>query len=141
MTTEVEYGQIQNGAFQPRSFHIMIVILRMVLGGLMLEAGLTKLISGDFSIAGYVGHGSGPFASWFTHMASVSNALSPLVIAGEMLIGLSLILGIFLRFGAFFGAIMMIMYYLPYLPQEDGWISKQIIYFFVFITLMFSGSG
>lgn len=141
MTAEVESGQLQNETFRPKSLHIMLVVLRMVLGGLMLEAGLTKLISGDFNIAAYVSNGSGPFAGWFTHMASVSGALSPLVITGEILIGLSLILGVFLRFGAFFGAIMMILYYLPYLPPENGWISKHIIYFLVFITLMLSRSG
>jgi thiosulfate dehydrogenase [quinone] large subunit len=127
--------------FKPRSLHIMFFILRIFLGGVMLEAGLDKLISGNFTISGYVTNGSGPFAGWFTHIASLSSALSPLVIWGEILIGLSLILGIFLRFGAFWGAVVMVLYYLPYLPPENGWISQQIIYMLVFVTLMFSGSG
>jgi thiosulfate dehydrogenase [quinone] large subunit len=126
--------------FRPRSFHIMFFILRIVLGGMMLEAGLDKAIGG-FSMAGYVSHGSGPFASWFAHMASASAALSPLVMTGEILIGLALIFGILLRFGSFWGAVLMILYYLPYLPPENGWISKQIIYLLVFVTLMFSRSG
>jgi thiosulfate dehydrogenase [quinone] large subunit len=141
MTAETECGQKLKENSWPRSFYIMMVILRIVLGGVMLEAGLTKLFSGDFSIAGYVSHGSGPFAGWFAHLASVSGALSPLVISGEILIGLSLIFGVFLRFGALWGAVMMILYYLPYLPPENGWISKHIIYLLVFVTLMFSGSG
>jgi thiosulfate dehydrogenase [quinone] large subunit len=141
MTAEIESGQKFKEDFQPRSFHIMMVILRMVLGGVMLEAGLNKLINGGFSIAGYVSHGSGPFAGWFAHLASVSDSLSPLVISGEILIGLSLILGVFLRFGALWGAVLMILYYLPYLPPENGWISQQIIYLLVFVTLMFSGNG
>lgn len=62
MIAEVESGQLQNETFRPKSLHIMLVVLRMVLGGLMLEAGLTKLISGDFNMAGYVSNGSGPFA-------------------------------------------------------------------------------
>lgn len=141
MTAEIESGQRLREDFQPRSFHIMMVILRVVLGGVMLEAGLDKLINGGFSISGYVSNGSGPFAGWFAHLASVSGSLSPLVISGEILIGLSLILGVFLRFGALWGAMLMILYYLPYLPPENGWISQQIIYLLVFVTLMFSGNG
>jgi thiosulfate dehydrogenase [quinone] large subunit len=129
------------GNFQPRSFYIMFLILRVVLGGVMLEAGLDKLISGGFTISGYVNHGSGPFASWFTDLAAAASALSPLVVWGEILIGLALILGIFLRFGSFWGALLMILYYLPYLPPQNGWISEQIIYMLIFITLMFSSSG
>ena len=121
--------------------HVMVLILRIVLGGLMLEAGLNKLISGDFTISGYVSHGSGPFAGWFAHFASVSGVFSPLVMWGEILIGMALIFGIFLRFGAFWGALLMVLYYLPYLPPQNGWISQQIIYLLVFIMLIFSGNG
>lgn len=119
----------------------MFLVLRIVLGGVMLEAGLNKLLSGNFTISGYISHGSGPFASWFTNLASASNALSSLVIWGELLVGVALILGVLLRFGSFWGAIMMVLYYLPYLPPQNGWISQQIIYMLVFITLIFSGSG
>jgi thiosulfate dehydrogenase [quinone] large subunit len=141
MSSAIISQQQAQEKFQPKSFNIMFVILRVLLGAVMLEAGLNKLIGGDFSISGYVSHGSGPFASLFTDFASVSGALSPLVICGEILVGLSLILGVFLRFGASWGAIMMILYYLPYLPPENGWISQQIIYMLVFITLLFSRSG
>jgi len=127
--------------FHTRSFHVTFLILRIVLGGAMLEASLDKLIDGSFTISGYVSNGSGPFASWFAHFSSVSGVLSPLVMYGELLVGLSLILGVFLRFGSFWGAVMMVLYYLPYLPPQNGWISQQIIYMLVFITLMFSGSG
>ncbi len=127
--------------FHTRSFDIVFLILRIVLGGAMLEASLDKIIGGGFSISGYVSNGSGPFASWFAHFSSASGVLSPLVMSGELLIGVALILGVFLRFGSFCGAVMMVLYYLPYLPPENGWISQQIIYMLVFITLMFSGSG
>jgi thiosulfate dehydrogenase [quinone] large subunit len=119
----------------------MFLVLRIVLGGVMLEAGLNKLLSGNFTISGYVSHGSGPFASWFTNLATASSALSSIVIWGELLVGVALILGVLLRFGSFWGAIMMVLYYLPYLPPQNGWISQQIIYMLVFITIMFSGSG
>lgn len=141
MSTNMISGQQTQNNFQPRSFHIMFLITRLVLGGVMLEAGLNKLLSGDFSISGYVSHGIGPLASWFAHFASASSTVSPLVIWGEILVGLALISGAFLRFGSFWGAVLTVLYYLPYLPPENGWISQQIIYMLVFITLMFSASG
>jgi thiosulfate dehydrogenase [quinone] large subunit len=141
VSAEIVSGQQLQNDLQPRSFHIMFLILRIVLGGVMLEAGLNKLMSGNFTISGYVSHGTGPFAVWFTDLAAASNALSPLVMWGEILIGLALILGVLLRFGSFWGAIMMVLYYLPYLPPQNEWISQQIIYMLVFITLIFSGSG
>ena len=36
---------------------------------------------------------------------------------------------------------MMLAYYLPYLPPSSGWISEQIIYLLVFVTLIFSSIG
>lgn len=141
MPAKIVSGQQLQNNLQPRSFHVMFLVLRIVLGGVMLEAGLNKLLSGNFTISGYISHGSGPFASWFTNLASASNALSSLVIWGELLVGVALILGVLLRFGSFWGAIMMVLYYLPYLPPQNGWISQQIIYMLVFITLIFSGSG
>jgi thiosulfate dehydrogenase [quinone] large subunit len=141
MSSEIATEQQLWNNFQPRPLHITFLILRIVLGGAMLEAGLNKLVSGGFSMAGYVSHGSGPFASWFTNLASVSGVLSPLVMWGELLVGVALIFGVLLRFGSFWGAIMMVLYYLPYLPPENGWISQQIIYMLVFIALIFSGSG
>jgi thiosulfate dehydrogenase [quinone] large subunit len=141
MPAKIISGQQLQNNLQLRSFHIMFLVLRIVLGGVMLEAGLNKLLSGNFTISGYVSHGSGPFASWFTNLATASSALSSIVIWGELLVGVALILGVLLRFGSFWGAIMMVLYYLPYLPPQNGWISQQIIYMLVFITIMFSGSG
>ena len=132
--------QLQEGA-SPRSLHNILVVLRVVLGALMLEAGLTKLLGGGFSISGYVSHGSGPFAALFADFATASTGLSPVVMWGETLIGLALISGLFLRFASYWGMLMMVLYYLPYLPPTDGWISKQVIYLFVYLTLIYSGSG
>ena len=36
---------------------------------------------------------------------------------------------------------MMLLYYLPYLPPSNGWISEQIIYLLVLIAFMFTGIG
>jgi thiosulfate dehydrogenase [quinone] large subunit len=125
--------------FKSKSFHIVFIVLRVLLGGLFLEAGLDKVING-FSAAEYLTNGTGPFAGWFTSMASLG-FINALVISGEILIGITLISGAMIRLASSGGIVMMLLYYLPYLPPANGWISQQIIYILIFITLIFSGSG
>jgi thiosulfate dehydrogenase [quinone] large subunit len=126
--------------FKSKSFHISFIILRLVIGSLFLEAGLNKIING-FSAAEYLASGSGPFAGWFANMVSIVDALSVLVIVGETLIGIALIFGAMVRLASFSGIVMMILYYLPYLPPESGWIDLHIVLIFVFIVIILSGSG
>ena len=123
------------------SFYIVLLIARVLLGGLMLEAGINKLISGTFSISGYLANGTGPFAQWFATLIPSSPVLNSVVISGEIIIGIALIFGLLLRLASLLGAIMMLLYYLPYLPPSQGWINQQIIYMAVFIVLMFAGIG
>ena len=125
--------------FKSRSFRIAFVVLRVVLGGAFLEAGLDKIING-FSASGYLAHGSGPFAGWFASMASLG-FINGLVISGEILIGIALILGAALRLASVGGIVMMVLYYLPYLPPSNGWIDEHIMYIFIFVAIMLSGSG
>jgi thiosulfate dehydrogenase [quinone] large subunit len=126
------------------AYKVTLLILRLVLGGLMFEAGLTKLLSGTFSAAGFLKHVSGPFAGFYTGIAGnpaflgITNVLVPW---GETLIGIAIILGIVVRFASFWGIILMCLYYTTALPPANGWISQEIIYIAVFLTFMFAGTG
>jgi thiosulfate dehydrogenase (quinone) large subunit len=124
-----------------KGLRISLFILRIFLGGLMLEAGLDKLISGNFSAVGYLQHGVGPFAKLFSGLIPDVATLNYLVIWAEIAIGIALILGILIRLASYGGSLLMIAYYLPYLPPSSGWINQQIIYLLIFITLIFSGIG
>jgi thiosulfate dehydrogenase [quinone] large subunit len=126
--------------FKPTSFHIAVLVLRLVLGGAMLEGGLDKLING-FSAVGYLQHGTGPFAGWFASLTSISGVINVLVPWGELLIGIALILGVVVRLASFAAAIMVLLFYLPYLPPSTGWIAQQIVFIFALIVLMLSGNG
>jgi thiosulfate dehydrogenase [quinone] large subunit len=123
---------------------ITLFLFRIALGGLMFEAGLTKLLSGTFSAAGFLEHVSGPFAGFYTGIAGnpaflgITNVLVPW---GETLIGIAIILGIVVRFASFWGIILMFLYYTAALPPANGWISQEIIYIVVFLTFMFAGVG
>lgn len=107
----------------------------------MFEAGLDKLLSGSFSAAAYIQHGTGPFARLFSGLIPDIAALNFFVISAEIIIGIALIFGILVRLASYGGCLMMLAYYIPYLPPSSGWISEQIICLLVFITLIFSSIG
>jgi len=137
-------GILTNTGFKSKVLVTTFLVLRILLGGLFLEAGLTKLLSGTFSAAGFLGNSVGPFYGFYMGLANNTSLLpviNGLVIWGETLIGLALIPGILVRFASFWGIIQMILYYTVILPSSTGWISQEIIYIAVFVTLMFSGIG
>jgi thiosulfate dehydrogenase (quinone) large subunit len=131
---------ISKPGFAPRGFTVVLLILRLGIGGLMFEAGLTKFIDG-FSAAGFLSHSTGPFSDFFSGLAAYTNVFDVLVPWAEVLIGAAIILGIFVRFASFWGAVEVLIFYFVVLPPQQGWINDQIIYVLVFITLMFSGAG
>ena len=66
---------------------------------------------------------------------------------GHLLIGLSLISGLLTRAGAFFGAILMFIYYIahmdfPYVENQDNFIvDYHLIYVGVLAQLMITSAG
>jgi thiosulfate dehydrogenase [quinone] large subunit len=127
-----------------KAFSITFLVLRIALGGLFLEAGMRKLLSGQFSASSMLSHATGPFAVPFINIASNSDALSVingLVIIGEISIGIMLITGLLVRLASGLGILMMLLYYLPVLPPANGWIAQNIIYIVVLIVFMVSGIG
>jgi thiosulfate dehydrogenase (quinone) large subunit len=133
-----------NVGLKLKAFSIVIVIIRIAMGWLMLEAGLRKLVSGDFTAASFLARSTGPFANIFHSLAnntSVLPLINNLVIWGEFAIGIALILGILIRFTSFWGAIMMLLYYLTSLPPATGWITQQVIFILIFIMFMVTGVG
>lgn len=116
------------------------LFLRISLGWIFLFTGIEKLTQG-FSAAGYLSHLQGPFSFLFSPMAG--NALvDNLVIWGEILIGACLILGALVGFAAFWGVVMMLLFYLSGYPYEHSFIvNEHIIYILVLFYLVVSGSG
>ena len=130
---------------------LFIVALRAVIGGMILFAGLGKFafVSGEaFDASGYLVHGvdaaspvSGLYAAmgstpWFVELANV------LVPVTQVLIGVALVLGAFVRLAALGGALQMTMFYL------GGWegellalFDSTLVYAFVFLTVAAFGAG
>ncbi len=118
---------------------------RLVMGFFLVWSGFDKLIT-DFSAGGFLANVSkGPLKDIFVDMGTNQTALDvidPLVIWGQILIGFSLILGLFTRVGAFFGALQMLMFYLAVLwPENHPFIDDHFIYIGIFALLGALGAG
>jgi thiosulfate dehydrogenase [quinone] large subunit len=119
---------------------LIVLILRISLGFLFLYAGGSKLLEG-FSAGGYLLNATvGPFTESFAALAG-NPVVDFLVVWGEILIGLALIFGVFTRFTAIMGSLMMFLFYLSILPPENGPINEKVIYTLVFILLGIFGAG
>jgi len=113
---------------------ITLFALRIAIGWLMFYAGITKILNPEWSAGGYLG-GAKTFAGFYGWLAS--SAMLPLVNFinewGLTLLGLSLILGLFVRLFSVFGGVLMLLYYLPILdfpyPNAHSFIvDEHIVY-------------
>ena len=96
-----------------------LALLRVAIGWHFLYEGLTKLQLGDWSAAGYLSNAVGPAAEYY-HSLAANASLMPWVnalnIAGLILIGVCLMLGLATRLAAFCGMALLALYYMAYPP-------------------------
>ena len=135
-----------------------LVALRVVMGWTLFQGGITKLITyldadpaNDWTAAGFLTHlpEGNPFTGVFAAMAG-SGTIDVLVMWGLTLTGLGLILGALVRWNAFWGAIMMLMFWAASLegglaaglPIAHGWvIDDHIVYAALLFGLGAIGAG
>ena len=119
-----------------------LVALRLSLGWLMFYAGIAKVLDPAWSAEGYL-KGAKTFA-WF-YQWLLSPQILPIINFinewGLTLLGISLILGIFVRLSSLLGAVLMLLYYLPILdfpyPNPHSFlVDEHIIY--IFVLLLFA---
>lgn len=130
-----------------RAGRYSVFFLRITIGWLFFYAGITKVINPDWSAAGYL---SDPqmlkgFYAWLISpgMLGITNFLNEW---GLTLIGLALILGIFVRWAGWLGAIMMVLYWFPILdfpyPNTHSFIvDEHIVYAVALIFLSVIKAG
>ena len=128
-----------------RALPAIVVGLRLTMGWIFVWAGFDKLIRG-FSVEGFLVHATkGPLSGMFQSIADNGAALGvieQLVIWGEILIGIALIFGVLTRFAAFWGATMMLLFYLAQLPPEHNpFMEYYLIYVLVLGALGALGAG
>lgn len=96
--------------------NLSLFALRIAMGWLMFYAGITKLLNPTWSAAGYLsGAKTFPeFYAWLTRpeILPITNFMNEWALT---LLGVSLILGVFVRLSSLGGALLMILYYFPVL--------------------------
>ncbi|MBI4281272.1 DoxX family protein [Candidatus Uhrbacteria bacterium] len=116
-----------------KSQKISLFLLRISLGWLMFYAGITKILNPNFSAAGYLGTAK-TFPALYQWLASSTNIgwINFVNEWGLTLLGVSLILGIGVRFSSVLGAVLMVLYYFPVLDfpyvAHSYLVDEHIIY-------------
>ena len=136
-----------------------IVSMRVVMGWILLQGGVTKLITyldadpaNDWTAAGYLANAipeGNPFGDMFAAMAG-SATVDVLVMWGLTLTGFGLIVGALVRWNAFWGAVMMLFFWaaalqgglMAGLPLEHGWVvDDHLVYAALLFGLGAIGAG
>jgi len=89
--------------------------LRLVIGWHLLYEGISKLLNPEWSSFGFLSESKwvlSGFANWIISNPSVLNVVDFLNTWGLIAIGAALLLGIFSRFAAVAGTILLLIYYL-----------------------------
>jgi thiosulfate dehydrogenase [quinone] large subunit len=145
--------------------HMMgIALLRVLVGVIFLWAGLEKLTSATaFSASGFLKFATNGTLGWPfvsgdvaegtvfnpTHAFWASLADNPglmsvinvLVVAGEIGIGIALILGLFTRFAGAMGTLMMLFFFLAAWDFAYGIVNQHLTYALICATITGLGAG
>jgi thiosulfate dehydrogenase [quinone] large subunit len=147
-----------------RSHQLAVGGLRIVVGVIFLWAGLEKLLGAEpFSAAGFLQFATGgslgwPFVSGEVAEGTVFNPthdfwlglatseaamgfINFIVPFGQIGIGVSLILGLFTRFGAAMGTLMMLLFFVAAWEFEFGIVNQHLTYALVTAFLGYIGAG
>ena len=93
-----------------------MVLLRLFIGWHFLYEGIIKLYNPDWTSFGYLASAQGPFRPFFIWMTS--DSMIGLADWGNKIalifVGLTLLLGIFEKWGAIVGALLLALYYLAH---------------------------
>ncbi|WP_226004422.1 DoxX family protein [Natrinema salinisoli] len=125
----------------------VLVAVRLLVGYWFLHSGWTKFafVAGEpFDAAGYLQNASSPIAGLFEVVAGtpwlleVTNVMIPL---GEFLIGLGLILGALVRLAAFFGGVLMTLFYLGNADWAHGYVNGDLLGLLMFVIVGVFAAG
>lgn len=126
---------------------IYIFLLRISLGILFFYAGITKLLNPNWSAEGYLKEAK-TFPDFYNFLLQ-PNILPIINFINEWgltLLGISLLLGIFVRLSSKLGALLMLLYYIPilkfpYAGANSFLVDQHIIYIFSLLLLDSAKAG
>lgn len=119
---------------------IVLIILRVVIGYHFLYEGVDKLFQETWTSAPFLLQANWIFKESFHEIANNQTLLQIsdlLNIWGQILIGISLIIGMYSRISVYFGILLLLLYYIAVPPflQNQLFIDKNLIELFCFIVL------
>lgn len=128
-----------------------LLAMRLSIGWIMLQGGLTKLMDPSWTAAGYLNNvpSGNPFVGLWSMMAGVP-MVDVLVTWGLVLTGLGLIFGVMFRWSAFWASVMNLLFWssslegglMKGLPVAHGWvIDSHIVYVMLLFGLGAFGAG
>ncbi|PJE73801.1 MAG: hypothetical protein COV02_00660 [Candidatus Terrybacteria bacterium CG10_big_fil_rev_8_21_14_0_10_41_10] len=95
---------------------LSIFLLRISMGWMFFYAGITKVLNPEWSAAGYLGAAK-TFSGFYSFLLQPD--ILPIINMvnkwGLVLLGASLMLGLFVRFSSVLGILLMALYYVPIL--------------------------
>lgn len=118
-----------------------VIALRFVMGGMMLFAGIGKVTGDPFNAAGYLANvpAASPVSGIYGTMAAspmLVDVINVMIPATQILIGVALLVGAFVRLAALGGALQMGAFYLG--GWEGEWLTlfdSTLIYLVVFLAI------
>lgn len=126
---------------------VSLFIIRIALGWMYFYAGITKVLNSAWSAEGYI-KGAKNFVGMYQYF--LDPGILPIVNFmnqwGLLLLGISLIFGVFVRLSAACGILLMLMYYFVILqfphPNPQSYIVDQhIIYIAVLLYFIAVSAG
>lgn len=124
-----------------------LVGLRLIVGWWFLQAGATKLLAAEpFTAAGWLANATaaGPIHGLFVFVANTPWLLAFTDVAipvGEALIGLGLIVGALVRLAAFFGGLLMVLFYLGNADWGNGLVNGDLMGLILFVIVGVFAAG
>lgn len=117
----------------------VIFLLRLSLGWVFLYSAVTKIANPSWSAAGLLksAHTFPALYQWFS-TPSMLPTINFLNEWGQLLLGISLILGIGVRLSSILGVVLLLLYYLPqlnfpYIGKTSYLVDEHIIYSLVLV--------
>lgn len=138
--------------YSERAVAYALLILRIAIGWVLFQGGIVKVLDPSWSAAGFLSNAipeGNPFSPFWATLAG-NPTVDFLNQWGLTLTGLGLMLGAFVRWNAFWAAVMMLFYWaaalhgglLEGLPLAHGWvIDDHIIYALLLFGLGAFGAG
>lgn len=126
----------------------LLLVLRLAMAWVFLYAASHQVLVPGWSASGFLAH-TKTFSWLFTPMASpaIAPAISFLVEYGHLLIGLSLLLGLFTRASSFAAILLMILYWMahmdfPFISNTNNFLlDEHIVYALVLGLLIATRAG